>query len=65
MMSFPAWTDNPVADAESYQNYLDDRIRELPVCEDCGEHIQDEYYYEISGSVICQKCLDDYKKWIV
>ena len=35
----------------------------LPKCEYCGEHIQDEHFYEIDGEILCQECLDEqYKK---
>ena len=34
-------------------------LARLPQCEYCGEHIQDEYFYEINGEWICKACLDD------
>ena len=63
-MSFPAWTDNPVADAEAYSEYCEDRIRFLPECSECGFKIQDDYYYKFDNKVICQRCMDFHKEWI-
>ena len=34
-----------------------------PVCDDCGESITAEEYYEIDGRIICPDCLKDYRKW--
>lgn len=33
------------------------RLEMLPQCETCGEHIQDDYYFEINDAVICWECL--------
>ena len=63
-MMFPSWTDDPVRDAESYANYCEDRIKDLPVCSDCEGPIQDDYYYELGDTVICQKCMEYYRKWL-
>lgn len=35
------------------------RLARLPQCEYCGEHIQDEHYYEINCEIICEDCLND------
>lgn len=37
-------------------------LEKLPVCSECGETVQDEYYYEINGEVVCQECLDNNAK---
>ncbi len=31
----------------------------LPQCEYCGEHIQDEFYFEINGEYLCEKCVNE------
>ena len=52
-------TDDPIADFNRYdeeqQNYLD----KLPKCDCCGEHITDEYLYDIDGTLFCEECLKD------
>jgi formylmethanofuran dehydrogenase subunit E len=35
------------------------KLENLPVCEYCGMHIQDDYYFEIEGVIICEECLND------
>ncbi len=34
-------------------------LASLPICSECGEHIQDEYCYEINGELICPDCLKE------
>lgn len=29
----------------------------LPVCEFCGEPIQDDYLYDIDGEIYCEECM--------
>ena len=33
------------------------RLLQLPVCEECGERIQDEDYYDVDGEILCEKCM--------
>ena len=36
----------------------------LPVCEDCGEAINDDFYYEIDNEIICEECMKHrYRKY--
>ena len=30
-----------------------------PVCDRCGEHIQDETAVAVCGKLICENCIDD------
>ena len=30
-------------------------LAERPCCEYCGKPIQDDYYYEINGDIICEE----------
>ena len=34
-------------------------LEELPVCCCCGNHIQDDCYYDIDGEIYCEKCMED------
>lgn len=39
------------------------RLEELPVCEICGEPIQDEHLYLINDEFVCPACLErDFRK---
>lgn len=33
-------------------------LSERRVCEYCGQPIQDDFFYEINGDVLCEKCLN-------
>ena len=35
-----------------------------PVCDVCGEHIQEDHYFNIGGTKICPNCLDLFVEWI-
>ena len=52
------YTDDPVKDAERYAADRDEELEQLPVCDYCGEHIQDEFCYKIDDDILCRKCVD-------
>lgn len=56
------WTDDPVADYDKYSDECEKALEKLPVCCECGEHIQDEYCYEFNGEYICEGRLNDYHR---
>lgn len=58
------WTDDPVRDAESYAEEQEDRIYDLPVCSECGKHIDDDHYYEVAGEIYCADCIDQHRVWL-
>ena len=35
------------------------RLARLPRCEGfrCGKRIQDEYYYDVDGEILCEECM--------
>lgn len=57
------WTDDPIRDAANYDAEQERIIEQLPLCDECNERIQDEYYYEVRGWVICPSCMEDHRKW--
>lgn len=60
---FMFYTDDPVADAERYAAELEEALELLPVCSECGEHIQDEHCFVINDEPIHEKCMNDnYRK---
>lgn len=30
----------------------------LPICDEYGHRIHDEYYYEIDGEILCEECMN-------
>lgn len=38
---------------------MDARAERCPKCERCGERITaDEYYYDLEGMILCERCLN-------
>ena len=60
-----AWTDDPVKDAETYSWEREHMsIEEVPECEVCGHRIEEDYYFDFDGWIVCQECLNEHKKWL-
>lgn len=55
-------TDNPIADFARYDTEAYEWQQRRPKCYVCGEPIQEDYFYDINGFMICQECLDTYHK---
>lgn len=56
-------SDNPIADFDRYDAACQREEERLPVCEICGEPIQDDYLYDLEGTIICEECLkSEYRK---
>lgn len=53
------YTDDPVKDYENYDRAQAELLERLPVCSECGEHIQDEHCYEFGGELICPDCVEN------
>ena len=34
-------------------------LEQRPVCDECGEHIREDHYFQIGAKKICPNCLDD------
>lgn len=51
------YTDDPVADFESHDAELEEALGCLPVCSECGHHIQDEYCFYINDEPIHESCM--------
>lgn len=58
------WSDDPVRDAAAYDAEAEEKIKQLPVCDECNEHIQAEGYYDINGKKICPDCMSYHWEWI-
>lgn len=41
----------------SHEEDIESRLSERLVCEECKNPIQDEHYYDICGTVLCEECL--------
>ena len=54
------FSDDPLLDFDRYDRQQAEELAKLPICDCCGEPIQDEYCYEINGDLICEDRLDMY-----
>ncbi len=45
---------------EWHERGLEQRLKHRPVCEYCDNPVQDDHYYDIDGTLVCQDCLDAY-----
>lgn len=54
------WTDDPVRDAAAYDAELERELLKRPICDKCGEHIQEDFAYEIDGELYCDSCAWDW-----
>ena len=54
------YTDDPERDYDRYDRDQTEWLNSLPVCEHCGEPIQEDEWYEIDGAEIHEDCLRDY-----
>lgn len=59
------YTDDPIADFDRWDTDQHKQLEQLPVCEDCGEHIQDETAFYINGEWICEDCMDSYRREVL
>lgn len=51
-----SWTDDPVADFDRYDAEQQQQLDSLPVCECCGEPIQQETAVYYNDHWICREC---------
>ena len=52
------YSDDPIRDAELTQLDQERWLESLPVCDECGEHIQSEDLYELDGLLFCESCME-------
>lgn len=57
-------TDNPLHDFNRWDEEFEEWLEKQPICDECGEHIQDEYLYEIGNIRYCENCIEGFKKYI-
>ena len=44
---------------ERYDRQMERKLASRPVCKDCGNHIQDDFYFEVEGDILCEECMHD------
>lgn len=57
------YTDDPVADYDAYCREQDKFMEQLPYCDECGQRIEDEFCYQIDDVIICEDCIERFRKY--
>lgn len=52
-------TDNPLRDFDRYDMAMARREARLPVCEKCGERINDDEFFDVHGDIYCEECMKE------
>ena len=42
---------------ETHDREQEEALEKFPECDYCGEMIQDDYYFDINGDIVCESCL--------
>ena len=58
----PFRTDDPVADFVRHDWKQSKSLERLPICERCGNRIEQEWAVCIEGFWYCDECLENYRK---
>ena len=53
------YTDDPGRDAYMHDMAAEAWLNTRPICQMCGEHIQEDKAVLIRGTYICLNCIDD------
>lgn len=55
------YSDDPAMDFLRHDREQEARLARCPQCANrrCGKLIQDEFYFEIDGEVLCEGCMQD------
>lgn len=57
-MSIITRTDDPHADFDRWDAGQEKWLARLPRCSECGEPIQDDFFYLINDEPVCEECLN-------
>ena len=56
-------SDDPLRDFALWNDDQEEKLNKRPLCDYCGQPVQDDCYYELNGEVYCQYCIDNCKKF--
>ena len=59
------WTDDPVSDFNRWDAAQERKLSRMPICSECGEHIQDDRAYYINGEWVCRECMSLYLREVL
>ena len=50
---------DPDIDFLRYDRQQAQAMSQLRRCDGCGKAIQDDYYFEVYGDILCEKCMNE------
>ena len=53
------YSDDPIRDFHNYDAMEQAKLSRLPKCDDCSNHIDEDDYYDVEGTILCESCLND------
>lgn len=58
------WSDDPIKDFSrwDYEQYIQEQS--CPVCNDCGDPITGEKYWEFHGIYYCENCVGEHSHYL-
>ena len=45
-----------------HERKVDAWLESRPICDRCGEHIQEDHLYRFDGEIYCPECFEEYIK---
>ena len=51
-------SDDPDVDFARYDREQAQAMSQLRRCDDCGKAIQDDYYFDVDGEILCERCMN-------
>ena len=55
------YTDDPHRDFLRYEEEMEEKLKERPVCDECGEPIRSDNLYEFDGVLFCEDCIEEHR----
>ena len=58
------WSDNPIKDYDNWDYEQQLKEAACPVCNDCGDPITGEKYWEFHGLYYCEGCVNEHSHYL-
>lgn len=55
------YTDDPAADAAERDYDFEEWLKRRPICDECGEPIRSDNFYEFDGVLFCEDCIEEHR----
>lgn len=55
------YTDDPHRDFLRYEEEMEEKLKERPVCDECGEPIRSDTLVALYGVLLCEDCIEEHR----